>query len=133
MDQDRTLEQIAADYARHRAAAVESTQRVAEISATVTSPQGLVTVTVGGQGELRSLTFNSQDYRKMAPAELSRILVETVGRARESALQQMRGALPGTGIAGMSVRDMMAGRIDWDRVLPEQLDISGFNLPGRTA
>lgn len=133
MQPDRTLEQIAADYARHRAAAVESIRRVAEISATVTSSQGLVTVTVGGQGEITALTFNSQDYRKMAPAELSQVVLDTVTRARESALQQVMGVIPGTTVGGVSLQDMMQGRVDWDRVLPEQLDIAGFDLPGRTA
>src|SRR5215207_3543125 len=78
---ERSLEQLAADYARHRAAAVDSAQRVAAVSATVTSPQGLVTVTVGGQGEVRTLSFNSQDFRKMAPAELAHVVLETIDRA----------------------------------------------------
>ncbi|GAA1422774.1 YbaB/EbfC family nucleoid-associated protein [Catellatospora coxensis] len=132
MQSERTMEQIAADFARHRAAVVESTRRMAEITATVTSSQGLVTVTVGNQGELTTLTFNSQDYRKMPPAELAQVVLDTITRARESALQQVMGLIPTTTVAGVSLQDMMQGRVDWDQVLPEEIDITGFDRPGRT-
>ncbi|GHJ46933.1 hypothetical protein Cs7R123_42750 [Catellatospora sp. TT07R-123] len=128
---DRGLEQAAADYARHRAFAIEAHRRMAAVSATMTSPQGLVTATVGAQGELRALTFNSQDYRRMAPAELARTVLDTVARARQSVLQQLLGELPEAPVGGLSVRDLMEGTADLERLLPERLDLDGLPFTRR--
>jgi len=120
-----------ADYARHRAAAMESAQRMQAVEATVTSSKGLVTITVGAQGEIRHLSFNSKDYRKMAPAELAHVVLETFDKARESALQQVAATLPAFSFGGLNARDLMSGRIDWEQLLPEKLDVDGFVLPGQ--
>lgn len=129
---ERSLEQLAADYARHRAAAVHAQERMSQVSATMTSPQGLVTVTVGAQGEVQSLLFNSQDYRKMPAAELSHVVLDTISRARASVMQQLAGALPDSTFAGISYADVMNGNVNWDQVLPEKLDLDGMPWhPGR--
>jgi DNA-binding protein YbaB len=128
---ERSFEQLNADYARYRAAAMESAQRMQAVAATVTSTNGLVTITVGPQGEIRSLSFNSKDYRKMAPAELAHVVLDTFDKARESALQQAAAALPSFSFGGLNSRDLLNGRVDWEQVLPEKLDVDGFVLPGQ--
>jgi hypothetical protein len=132
---DRELERIAADYDRYRAGAIEAQRRLREVSASATSPQGLVTIQVDAQGEVRAIVFNSKDYRTMAPAELAHVLVDTIGRARKSVVQQLVEVLPMTSFGGVSVPDMLGGQVDWDRVLPERLGTEGLSdrrtEPGR--
>ncbi|RZU53467.1 YbaB/EbfC DNA-binding family protein [Krasilnikovia cinnamomea] len=128
----RRPDQVAADYARHRAEAVETQRRISALSATVTSAQGLVTVTVDARSEITSLTFNSQQYRRMAAAELAHVVLDTVKRARASVLQQMTEVMPAARLAGMALPDVLAGRVDIERMLPERLEFGTPPLtPGR--
>jgi septal ring factor EnvC (AmiA/AmiB activator) len=64
----------------------ETRAKVAEIRAakvkTVAQDRSL-TVSMDSQGQLSEITFNGTHYQRMAPAELSSILVETINKARQ--------------------------------------------------
>ena len=113
------LNELAAEQARYRQAALDAQQRMAAVSATVTSSRGLVTVTAGPQGELCDLRFNSQEYRRMAPAELAATLLETVRQARESVLRQLMDQLPAGALGGVSPQDLLDGTVGWSELLPD--------------
>lgn len=51
-------------------------------TASVTSKDHMVSVTVGPQGQVVSLTFHTKAYQSMAPAELSAALVTVLNEAR---------------------------------------------------
>ncbi len=94
--------------------------RVRAATATVKSSKGMVTVTVGPQGDITELTFNTRGYRTMAPAELSTVLTETIAKARAEVAEQMRGAITPFLPAGASFDDLTQGKVDWAAMLPEQ-------------
>lgn len=123
------LEKLAAEYAKHRAAAMNAAERVRTVESSATSSSGLVTVTVDGQGEIRTLLFNSQEYRRMAPAELAHTILDTVSKARKRAFAEVTGGMPAESFGGVSYNDIVSGTVDWDQVLPEQIDMNGFKLP----
>ena len=50
----------------------------------VTSKDGLVTVTLDGSSEVTSISFNTAKFRRMAPAELGAVLVETIAVRRRA-------------------------------------------------
>ncbi|GAA2216574.1 YbaB/EbfC family nucleoid-associated protein [Micromonospora olivasterospora] len=52
-------------------------RRVPRSKATVEEKKKLLSVTVGGQGELTRITFNRDAYRRLAPAELADLIVTT--------------------------------------------------------
>jgi DNA-binding protein YbaB len=62
----------------------KATKMVAELSHTVTSKRKLFSVTVGGGGELQGFTFNGENYRSLAPAELAQMIIDTVAEAHEA-------------------------------------------------
>ena len=113
----RNLEKIAL----HRTDAIEAQQQVESMSATVTSSSGLLTVSVGAQGDLRDLKFNLRDYRDMPSAELAHVIVETIGLARESVMRQILDTVPALSFGGMSLTDIMQGKADWTSLFPEAL------------
>ncbi|GAA2217882.1 YbaB/EbfC family nucleoid-associated protein [Micromonospora olivasterospora] len=67
------------------AAADRVRRRVARSKTTVEDKKKLLSVTVGGQGELTRITFNGDAYRQLAPAELADLIVTTARTAREGA------------------------------------------------
>lgn len=118
----QALQRAANDYAHHLADAMQAQEFMRAVDATVTSSNGMVSVTVGAQGDVQALTFHSQRYRQMAPAELSHLVLDTIGRARTSVLRQLEEHLPSTTFAGVSLQDLMNGSADWSSLLPERFE-----------
>jgi DNA-binding protein YbaB len=118
-------DQLAADYAQHRATAIAMQRQLQTISTTATSANGLVTVTLGPQGEIRTLAFGSRAYREMAPAELAHAIVDTIERARDGMRRQILDMLPVPAVAGTTFEDILQGRVDWTSLLPEHLVTDG--------
>src|SRR5256885_14605181 len=104
--QSGRLDEVLAQYQQARADLQAVQERVRRVTATVKSSKGMVTVTVGPQGDITELTFNTRGYRTMAPAELSTVLTETIAKARAEVAEQMRGAITPFLPAGASFDDL---------------------------
>jgi hypothetical protein len=80
----------------------------------VTSKDRSITVTIGQNGTLESIEFNTQKFRRMAPAELGSILAETIRQAqvksRERVLRAFQPVLPDI----MGVGNILAGKATLD-------------------
>jgi hypothetical protein len=87
----------------------------------VTSKDRGITVTIGQNGTLESIEFNSQKFRKMAPAELGTALVETIRKAqlesRERILRAYQPVLPNI----MGIGNVMAGKSSLDEVFEDAI------------
>lgn len=84
----KQIEDLMELYRRQREQIAETQQKLLEVSATATAPGRVVTITVGARGEVTSVTFPTQRYRKMAPAELATVLVSTISEARAQAAEE---------------------------------------------
>jgi DNA-binding protein YbaB len=85
----------------------------------VTSKDGMVTVTLDGRSEVTSIAFNTAKFRRMAPAELSAVLVETISRARSEgrarAIDAYRPMFP----KGMDLDAVMTGKFNMDKMFDD--------------
>jgi DNA-binding protein YbaB len=113
---------------------------IGEASATVTTEDEMITVTVGPHGRLAGLEFNPRVYRRLSPSELAAAVLAVVGEATSQVDGQVRAALapmlPGGSNgsarpAGSAVSNGSdeAGRpadpgpdVDLARILPERPD-----------
>ncbi|WP_037913942.1 YbaB/EbfC family nucleoid-associated protein [Actinacidiphila yeochonensis] len=114
----------------------ELQQSLARRTVTVRSKDRSVSVVVGAQAEVREITFHTDDYRAMAPAELGTSLVELIARARTQMQDQVRegfGPLMG---AGDEIRESMMGGSDVGSLFGELRKLvpqGGFpGIPGLT-
>lgn len=86
------------DHARLRAELLETRTRIAAIEVTADSPDGLVSVTVAGRGELRELHLDPRIYRAADPKALGASIVDTVrdavGQSRRQLFEIVRRYLP---------------------------------------
>ncbi|MEV8100316.1 YbaB/EbfC family nucleoid-associated protein [Kitasatospora sp. NPDC085879] len=103
----------------------EMHQKMRALTASATSAQRLLTVTVGAQGEVTAVKFHSDGYRSMAPSELEHVVLDTVQRARTQVLDRVKGLVAPLAPEGLDIDDIMAGRID-----PGQLTKSHLFTPG---
>ncbi|WP_052069164.1 YbaB/EbfC family nucleoid-associated protein [Streptacidiphilus albus] len=105
----------------------EVRKELSESSASVTSKDRMITAKVGPQGQVISLTFHTTGYRSMAPAELSKALVDVLNEARADmgtkVIESMRsfdgmgemlrqslhvGPPPGEGAEGLDLDELLA-------------------------
>jgi DNA-binding protein YbaB len=117
---DRIAEQAMADYTRRLDEIADSQRRMAEVTATATAPRQVVTVTVGGQGEVTDIKFPSGAYKNMAPGELSSVILRTIGDARSQALGKAAEVLAPMFPAGFSAEDVLTGKAELRSLLPDE-------------
>jgi DNA-binding protein YbaB len=94
-------------------------KQVEQTRVTARSADNMITVVVDGQGELVSLTFSTNKWRKMAPAELGAALVKAIGKARQDSkdelmrryrdLMPQRPLPPGAAAGQQSLQEMISG------------------------
>src|SRR5690349_18901962 len=97
-------------------------QKMAKVSSTATAPRNVVSVTVGVHGQIIGVEFPTKAYKNMAPAELATVLCDTVRKAQTLAREQLVDLMEPMMPAGMSMRNMDPGKIDIDRLFPENPD-----------
>jgi hypothetical protein len=92
------VEALLADYRRTREQLADVHQALLAIKESVTNPDGLVTATVGPQGNLLNLVISDAAYQRYRAAELGQEVVKTVAaaaaRAAERANATLRPVLP---------------------------------------
>ncbi|MFC8964812.1 YbaB/EbfC family nucleoid-associated protein [Streptomyces sp. NBC_01281] len=116
---DQQIEDLLEQYRRQREQAAETRRRINATTSTATAPRQTVKVTVGAQGEVTAIEFPTGAYRRMAPKELADVLLATIQQARSEALDGVAGVLAGELPPGVTVADLLQGRVDPTALLPE--------------
>ncbi|MFD4879891.1 YbaB/EbfC family nucleoid-associated protein [Streptomyces sp. NPDC058420] len=116
---DLQIEDLLEQYRRQRKEAAATRRRINETTSTVTAPRQTVKITVGAQGEVTAIEFPTGAYRRMAPKELADVLLTTLRQARAEALEGVAGVLAEQLPPGVTVPDLLQGRVDPGAVLPE--------------
>lgn len=106
------LAKVTAAYERKKTEVAELQKRVSETSATVLSDQRNVSVTVGPRGEVTELKFLNQDYKKMAPAELSRLITKAIKKAAAEAGKKVDEIMAPSLPPGFDMKSLRSGSVD---------------------
>jgi DNA-binding protein YbaB len=112
--------QAVAAYQKRLDDLVESRRKLAEVSATVVAPRQVVSVTVGGQGEITDVKFPAGAYKNMTPAELAEVILKTAKDAREQALSKSAKVLAPMLPDGFSADAILAGKADLTSMVPAE-------------
>jgi hypothetical protein len=129
------VEALLADYRRTREQLAEVHQALLAIKESVTNPDGLITATVGPQGNLLNLVISDAAYQRYRAAELAQQVVRTTAaaasRAAERANATLRPILP----ADADPAALLAGRADLQpaEIAPEPESPPTPPRPSRTA
>ncbi|MEV0128434.1 YbaB/EbfC family nucleoid-associated protein [Dactylosporangium sp. NPDC050688] len=94
---EELLAQMRSALDQVRGASDRARQRARQSRTTAQDKERLLTVTVGGQGELVELTFNGDAYQDLAPAELADLIVKTTASARQEAQRKAMAAVTALG------------------------------------
>lgn len=101
----------------------------------VSSPDRSVRVAVeGGQAEITGITFETDRFRSMAPAELEHVIISTIADARAAHMDAVISVMPTSPIGGVSTQALVNGDFEIADLVPT--DIIGadfaFRPPGRS-
>ncbi|GAA1995105.1 hypothetical protein [Catenulispora subtropica] len=107
------LAALVADSERRMAVIADAQRKVADLAVSTRSRDRSLSVGLGPGGVLTELTFHTTGYREMAPAELSRLVLDTVAAARaEYAAQVAEVMAPVREGAALPFDDIVAGTFD---------------------
>jgi DNA-binding protein YbaB len=107
---------------------LDRTQReLADLRVTAQSRDRLVSVTLNARGELTSLVFTGTRHRTLAPAQLSKAVIDTYAAARAE-LDQRLAALYGPVVpVSMDLGSAFAGRLDLTEMFRQGLTSLGLS------
>lgn len=86
---EASLARLAEDYRRQVAELAELHERLRDLSTTARTRDGLVTVVVGAQGDVRDIRLDPRVQGRLTPAELSETLLELIGEATGAVSDQV--------------------------------------------
>jgi DNA-binding protein YbaB len=118
MSDDHRLETMFEEYQRQRLTLTELHQKIQAISVTTSSPRREVEVTVNHGGNITDIAFTGTGYRRLAPKELSALIMKTIADAKEQAAAESAELLAPLMPAGLNARDMLAGRLGLEQMAP---------------
>ncbi|WP_436535571.1 YbaB/EbfC family nucleoid-associated protein [Actinoplanes sp. HUAS TT8] len=118
MSDDHRLETMFEEYQRQRLSLTELHQRVQAIRATASSPRREIDVTVNHGGSVTDITFQGTAYRKLAPKDLSALILKTIDDAKAKAVTEAAELLAPMMPPGMNARELLAGSLGLDRMVP---------------
>jgi DNA-binding protein YbaB len=118
---DERLRQALDDLRRQRAALSQAREKTRQRRTKVSSADQMVTVALDGNGELTSITFNTTKWRRLPPAELGAVLVQTINRARAENKEELVRAYAPFLPAGMRPGGLRDGRGRVDQMLDDAI------------
>lgn len=121
------------DRQREKMHQLQETMRT--VSGSGRSPLGLVTATVGSQGELTDVTFNPRDFKRARPEQLAEEVLAAVRAARSDAMAKLAEVMPPSPFSGTSFSDLASGKADLASLLPDPSTLLSARPypPGRPA
>ncbi|GGN98952.1 hypothetical protein GCM10010112_92300 [Actinoplanes lobatus] len=84
------FDDVVSQYQRLRLGLDDIQDRLARLSVTAESPDGLVKATVGARGQLVDLKLDREVYRRQDPDQLSRTILRTVEQAVAKTTDQVQ-------------------------------------------
>jgi DNA-binding protein YbaB len=89
------------------------------IKSTAQSADGMISVTVGPQGQLRDIRLNPRVYRHLPPSELAGAIMEQAGRAAADAAERRR----------QLIEPLMPEELSYDVVFGQGVSLDAFLPP----
>jgi DNA-binding protein YbaB len=111
-DHRAQVDELLADYRRSREQLASVQRELAAVAGQASSPDGTVTATVGGRGELTALELSEVAYRRHRPEQLAELIVRTVAAAAAQAAEATYQALSAVLPAATDPAALVAGTAD---------------------
>lgn len=112
--------ELLSEYEQVRKNVTALREKLACLSVTVESTDGMVKVGLGPRGELRSLELDPHAYHRLTPTELAKAILATVEQAGAKLSEQAAKAYAPYLPAGTSYEQLISPEADLSALIPEQ-------------
>ena len=123
---EQQAEELAAAYEAQRARTTELRRKITESTGTATAPRKSIKATVSARGDVTAIEFPTEAYKRMPPKELSEVLLATISKARDNALESVRDTMAAELPKGLNFIEMLKGTADIAVTPPGEGDIPDF-------
>jgi YbaB/EbfC DNA-binding family len=120
---DSILNEAMAELEKQRGHLTQLHHNMGEVTGSAQSKRRQVSVSVDARGDITELKFHGLGYRRLPPAELADIIVETIGQAQQTARTAMLESLHDNLPEGADVADIVSGQYDWGKALEDELTL----------
>jgi hypothetical protein len=114
---EASVDALMSQLERQQETIEQSLRAAAAIHASASSPDHTVTVTLNQLGDITELTFAGGRHRSMPPAELSRIVIDTVAAAKADLRRQLADVYQKLTPGSLDLADVMSGDFDVAKTL----------------
>lgn len=134
------LQEMHAEWDKARADLAKVQESARTVTGEARSKGRQVSATVDAEGRLTELKLHGQSYRTMPPAELAKLIMDTVNQAHEAARRDLWKSMDDF-LPPEAAPETLAGG-DWLSALPTELELPdvirdmlerGLPTPGTTA
>ncbi|MFC7593238.1 YbaB/EbfC family nucleoid-associated protein [Nonomuraea antimicrobica] len=112
------FEEVAAEFDRSVGRLRAAHDRLNEVSHTARAADGMVTVTVGPRGQVRSITLDPRVYRKLSPSELADTIMDQIGAATGEVSARTRELVEPLMPAGLRYDDIFGSEASLEAFFP---------------
>jgi hypothetical protein len=120
MEFNERIERLFEQYKQQRDGLGALQRKMQAIAVTTVSPRREVSVTVGHGGVVSDVSFPTAAYRRLAPNELTALIMETMNAAKEQAQDQAAAIIAPILPAGLNAKDLVGGRVSPDTLMPPE-------------
>ncbi|MEV5493992.1 YbaB/EbfC family nucleoid-associated protein [Nonomuraea fuscirosea] len=117
-----TVEELAGQVDQQVRRVREAYQALNAIESTMTSSDGMIQVTVGPQGQVRSIDLNARVYRRLSTAELADTLMRQINRATADVTERRRRLMEPLMPEGLPYEQVFGEDVTLDAFLPPPVD-----------
>jgi DNA-binding protein YbaB len=120
MNFNERIEGLFEEYQRQRNSLTELQEKMRALTATATSPRREVSITVGQNGVMTDIRFPTGAHKRLAPADLTELIMTTYSEAKENVMQQAAATLAPMLPDGMDAQALVRGTAGTDAYLPKE-------------
>jgi DNA-binding protein YbaB len=120
MNFNERIEGLFEEYQRQRNSLTELQEKMRALTATATSPRREVSITVGQNGVMTDIRFPTGAHKRLAPADLTELIMTTYTEAKENVMQQAAATLAPMLPDGMDAQALVRGTAGTDAYLPKE-------------
>ena len=103
-------------------------QRMRDLERTATSPRRTVSITVGHGGTVRDITFSGSGYKRMAPRELSDMIMTTLTAAQDEVASATAEIMSESMPTQANPARLLRGDLELADLLPDTSMLRQFGL-----
>jgi len=97
----------------------DAATRMQAVTASATTKDRMIKITVDGRGRITELTLSGNRWRDLAPNELAAKIVDVVTRAQNKAAKAVSGLAASVAPEGLDIKQLIENGPDFDAILAD--------------